>query len=146
LKIAVDGISKAKATLTKTLTLGPILERTLTAVTAERLRTEAYKRTPVRTGALRASGKVSTYAGEIDYINPRHYAWYVELGTGIRGAATWEDFYGRSRLDKYWPTFTPAFSETWPGMSAKPYVRPSVVISMDALFGELQTLVHEELK
>jgi hypothetical protein len=146
LKITIKGIFQARKQLKKTLTLGPILERTLTAVTAERLRTEAYKRTPVDTGALRAAGTVSVFGGEIDYINPRPYAWYVEFGTGIRGSASWEDFYGRSRIERYWPQPNPEFSATWPGMVAKPYVRPSVVIVMDALFGELQTLVHEELK
>lgn len=146
MKIAIEGIEKARAMLKKTLTLGPTLERTLTAIAAERLRHEVYIRTPVRTGALRAAGKVSVSGENIHYINPRYYAWYVELGTGIRGSATWEDFYGRSRLEKYWPPPTPEFSKTWPGMEAQPFVRPAVVIALDSLANDLRALAHEELK
>ena len=146
MKIGIKGIEKAKATLKKALTLSPALERTLTAAAAERLRHEAYIRTPVDTGALRAAGAVSVFGGEIDYINPTPYAYFVELGTGIRGSASWEDFYGRSRLDKYWPTFKPKFSKTWPGMEAQPFIRPAIVVTMDALSEQLRTLVHEELK
>ena len=146
MKIAIEGIEKARAMLKKALTLGPGLEISLTAITGERLRREVYKRTPVRTGALRASGRVSVFGGDIDYINPRDYAWYVELGTGIRGARSWQDFYGRGRLEDYWPTFTPTFSEEWPGMRPQPFIRPSIVVAMDSLTNDLRALVHEELE
>ena len=146
MKIAIEGLEKARAMLKKTLTLSPALEKSLTAITGERLRVETFRRTPVRSGALRASGQVSVSGENIHYINPRDYSWYVELGTGIRGSATWEDFYGRSRLEKYWPQPTPEFSKTWPGMEAQPYIRPAIVVAMGALVNNLRALAHEELK
>ena len=83
---------------------------------------EAKLLCPVRTGALRdsighrvdqtGSSVYSTvYAGE-------DYAGYVEMGTGIRGAAS--------------PGAGPyEYSATWPGMEAQPYLRPALDSTRD---------------
>jgi HK97 gp10 family phage protein len=75
---------------------------------------------PVETGALQASlrredtvddGKriVSSVSANTPY------AGYVEFGTGIRGASS--------------PGAGPfSYSTTWPGMAAKPYLRPALEI------------------
>jgi hypothetical protein len=146
MKVTVKGIPRAKEQLKKALGLDFTIRKTLTAVTAERIRTEAYSRTPVCTGALRASGKVVVHGDDISYVNPRPYAPFVEYGTGQRGAATWEDFYGRSRLEKYLRAPTPAFRSDWPGMPAQPYARPAIVATMDALVDTLRNITQEELK
>ena len=147
MKVTVTGIEKAKAKLKKALTLEPTIKRVLIAKTAERLRREAYRRTPVATGRLRSAGKVTVHGDEISYVNPTPYTWYNELGTGRAGKSTWEDFFGRSRLEDYYRLpFTPKFADYWPGMKATPFIRPAIVTAMDALVGTLRKIVKEEME
>lgn len=80
---------------------------------------------PVDTGALRASGvavppewKGHTVTAYVEFGMP--YAAYVEYGTGQRGASS--------------PGAGPfAYSSTWPGMVAQPYMRPGLDNSKPAI-------------
>ncbi len=91
---------------------------------------EAQAIVPVRTGALRDSGKV----GEIRIVNSRAvadviftepYSVYVEMGTGIRGAQS--------------PGAGPyPYSPTWPGMAAQPYLRPALDTARAEMLGIYQ--------
>ena len=72
---------------------------------------------PVDTGALKASGQTSVewvgtkVTGYVVYA--RYYAAYVEFGTGRRGAES--------------PGAGPyEYKQSWPGMVAQPYLRPSL--------------------
>jgi len=72
---------------------------------------------PVETGELRESGHVELLHGgskpsaAVVFDSP--HAAYVEYGTGIRGAASAGAGDG-------------PYSESWPGMRAEPYLRPSL--------------------
>lgn len=72
---------------------------------------------PVRSGELKASGKVviddsgKTAVGTVVYT--AEHAPYVEFGTGIAGAASAGAGPGPYRND-------------WPGMVAQPYLRPAM--------------------
>lgn len=74
---------------------------------------------PVDTGELKSSGGTSVewtrqrVTGYVIYSSP--HAGYVEFGTGLRGAAS-------AGAGPY------PYSETWPGMVAKPYIRPALDI------------------
>jgi HK97 gp10 family phage protein len=74
---------------------------------------------PVETGDLRESGHVELLKGgaqpsaAVVFDSP--HAGYVEYGTGIRGAASAGAGDG-------------PYSESWPGMRAQPYLRPSLDI------------------
>lgn len=147
MKVTVTGITAARDHLNKTLTLGPTVQRILVAATAERLRYETRKRAPVKTGKLRDAGQVVISGDDISYTNPTPHAPFCEFGTGRRGSASWRDFYGRSRLEHYIRTpFAPEFSPTWPGMKAMPFIRPAVVVAMDALRQTTHEIVMDELK
>lgn len=147
MKITVTGIPRARATLEKVLTLDVALRKTLTALVSERLRGEAYRRTPVRTGRLRASGRVTVTGDTISYFNPRPYSWFVELGTGERGSRTWKNFFNWKSYKEYVREYyVPSFTRNWPGMEAQPYGRPAIATAMDDLREILHRTVEEELR
>jgi len=86
---------------------------------------EAQSICPVRTGALRDSIKPEepddsgkTVVGAVVASAP--YAGYVEYGTGIRGAAS-------AGAGPY------PYSPTWPGMEARPFLRPSLDTAREAV-------------
>ena len=85
---------------------------------------EARAIVPVDTGELQASiGTVTTWEGQrvtgsVQAKAP--HAGYVEFGTGIRGAAST----GAGPFP---------YSPTWPGMPAKPYLRPAIDMSHGAI-------------
>lgn len=87
---------------------------------------------PVDTGALRASGYTDvkdtprTVVGVIGF--SEHYAMYVEYGTGRAGAAS----AGRG---------AGPYSSSWPGMPAKPYLRPALDITRQ----DIMPIVSREL-
>lgn len=90
------------------------------------VKAEALSIVPVDTGALRDSIKhtVDWEAHKVNgYIEAgMPYAAYVEFGTGQRGAAS--------------PGAGPyAYSETWPGMPAQPYLRPSLDTARPEILG-----------
>lgn len=147
MEIKVSGLSRARELLKAALTVDVGLSKVVTALAADRLREETYRRTPVKTGRLRASGHVSTVGENILYRNPRHYAPYVEYGTGRRGQESWKDFFGFKRLEDYLPELPePTFARRWPGMSAQPFIRPAVVITMDELMEYVRRTVEEKLR
>ncbi len=91
---------------------------------------EAQAIVPVRTGALRDSGKV----GEAREVNGRAtaeviftepYSAYVEMGTGIRGSQS--------------PGAGPyPYNPAWPGMAAQPYLRPALDTARQEMLGIYQ--------
>jgi hypothetical protein len=147
MRITFRGIPQAKRQLEKLLTLDTILQRVLTAATAERLRLEAFSRTPVRTGTLRDAGAVAVHGEAISYRNPTPYAPFVEWGTGERGARSWKDFFGSPRYyeDYVRDAYAPTFKAGWPGMKARPFARPAVVSAMDALASTLRNTAQIEI-
>ncbi len=78
---------------------------------------EAQAIVPVDTGTLRDSGSVvvqdtpKTVVGHVVFSAP--YAAYVEYGTGRRGAES-------AGAGPY------PYTLSWPGMSARPYLRPAL--------------------
>ncbi len=76
----------------------------------------AQELVPVRTGELRDSGRVDVVVdgkkavGRVVF--DAGHAGYVEYGTGLRGSSS-------SGAGPY------AYSSTWPGMPAQPYLRPA---------------------
>ena len=82
---------------------------------------------PVDTGELKSSGKIierqtdKTVVAEIVYT--ADHAAYVEFGTGARGAAS-------AGAGPY------AYDANWPGMAARPYLRPAIDESHAEIKGE----------
>lgn len=92
---------------------------------AEAVAAEAQTIVPVDTGELRDSIGVGPVAlvgnevqGSIEATAP--YAAYVEFGTGQRGAASPGAGAG-------------PYSDTWPGMTAQPYLRPALDTARPAI-------------
>lgn len=86
---------------------------------------EAKNNAPVRTGALRDSIAASepeetgkTVVGQVGASAP--YSGYIEYGTGIRGS-------GSAGAGPY------PYSASWPGMEARPFLRPALDTTRDAV-------------
>lgn len=86
---------------------------------------EAQNLAPVRTGALRDSIAASepeetgkTVVGAVGASAP--YAGYLEYGTGVRGAAS-------AGAGPY------PYSASWPGMEARPFLRPALDTTREAV-------------
>jgi hypothetical protein len=148
MRITFKGIPQAKRQLEKLLALDAALGKVLTASAAERLRLEAFRRTPVRTGNLRRAGAVTVHGETISYRNPTPYARCVEWGTGERGARSWKDFFGSPRYyeDYVRDAYAPTFTAGWPGMNAQPFARPAVVVAMDSIVEYLRRITGERLR
>lgn len=87
----------------------------------------ALEKVPVDTGELQSSGHMlvtlegDQVVGRVIFDAP--HAAFVEFGTGIRGSAS----PGRGTGI--------AYSATWSGMPAQPYVRPAIDENQDTIVG-----------
>lgn len=84
---------------------------------------EAQAIVPVDTGELRDSGAVVMEESDKRVVGhvvfSAGHAGFVEWGTGIRGSES--------------PGAGPwIYSSTWPGMAARPFLRPSLDVARDA--------------
>ncbi len=101
-----------------------------TTKSTQRVLNTALELVPVDTGELQASGSMTVtlqgqqVIGTVQF--DADHAAYVELGTGIRGAAS--------------PGAMPGitYSPTWPGMPAQPYLRPALDQSKQATSGDFR--------
>ena len=109
-----------------------ITRRVITAVTrgSELVLNSALGAVPVDTGELQSSGHMTvTLEGQIvtgRIIFDADHAAYVEFGTGIRGAASPGAGKGI------------AYSSTWRGMPAQPYIRPALDSNRREIVGEFR--------
>jgi len=90
---------------------------------------EAQAIVPVRSGALRDSGRVEVRElnsrATADVVFSAPYAAYVEYGTGIRGSQS--------------PGAGPyPYNPAWPGMAAQPYLRPALDTARGEMLGIYQ--------
>jgi len=86
---------------------------------AKLIQAEAQRIVPVRTGDLRESIEVGDVQSNgplavVEVSAGTDHAFFVEYGTGQRGAASAGAGSG-------------PYSESWPGMAARPYMRPALV-------------------
>lgn len=82
----------------------------------------------VDTGELRASGHIEQSGKAVAVVFDAPHSVYVEFGTGQRGAAS-----AGAGEDPYSPN--------WPGMPAKPYLRPA----FDEHRGEAEGMTREKI-
>jgi len=85
------------------------------------------RQTPVAPGGgfLRSANIVAVQGDEAVWANPANYARYVDLGTGRRGAASWQ---------QYLPEEEPvAYATYWAGMEAQPFMRQPIAAGLDEL-------------
>lgn len=98
---------------------------------------EAQAIVPVRTGELRDSGAVVVEEQDkrvvAHVVFSADHAAYVEFGTGRRGAAS-------KGAGPY------SYSETWPGMEARPYLRPALDTAREAGKALFNSQVAAEFK
>jgi HK97 gp10 family phage protein len=99
---------------------------------------EAKTIVPVRTGELRDSihatepqDREHTVVGSVVADAP--HAGYVEYGTGIRGAAS-------EGAGPY------PYSATWPGMAARPYLRPALDAARERIREEFESAISMGVK
>lgn len=98
---------------------------------------EAQSIVPVDTGKLRDSGSIVTEQLEktvrSQVVFSADHAGYVEFGTGIRGESS--------------PGAGPyPYSPTWPGMAARPYLRPALDTAREAGMMLFRSQVAAEIK
>lgn len=86
-------------------------------------------------GFLRSSNVVDVRGVEIVWANVADYARYVDLGTGQRGGASWEQ-----QLPEEEPV---AFALHWPGMKGQPFMRMPIAEGLKELDGKIKKLAKE---
>lgn len=98
---------------------------------------EAQAIVPVRTGALRDSGKVEeTTSGpqvRAEVVFTAEHAGFVEFGTGAAGAAS-------AGAGPY------SYTMSWPGMAARPFLRNSLDTTRETGFALFRGAVSSGMK
>lgn len=121
---------------------------------AERMKAYASSYVPVRTGRLQQSITAETSQDEDTVTitmgaNARSsskgrsggemYGPFVEYGTGQRGEASGKSYKGHANEDL-------SYNASWPGMDAKPFIRPAVYDLEDVLRRDLARAIGKALE
>jgi hypothetical protein len=134
MRLRVDGIPEVKAMFDRASQLDRKVDK-LRRDFAYGTHGDIKRLTPAATGFLRGANFVVVEGAVVVFVNYAEYAPYVGLGTGRRGAASYERF-----LPHEEPV---AYAMYWPGMEAQPYMRPAIAKGLEHLEGRIENLAKE---